>query len=53
MSGRRIATLQNGIENNGILAYQLDVSTFANGHYFISYGTSDNHKQVKHFIVQH
>ena len=53
ISGRRITALSNGINYNNVFTQVLDVSRYPNGHYFISYYTSDNRKQVKHFIVRH
>jgi len=53
ISGRRMNALSNGINNNNILTQVLDVSQYANGHYFMVYYTNSNRKQVKHFVVKH
>jgi hypothetical protein len=53
ISGRRMAELSNGINNNNVLTQVLDVSDFPNGHYFVAYYNSMQQKQVKHFIVHH
>lgn len=52
-SGRRVNAMVNGINNNNVFTQTLDVSKFANGHYFIAFYTSDKRKLVKHFIVHH
>ncbi len=53
ISGRRVAAMTNGINNNNIFTQVLDVSHYANGHYFITFYTSSNRKQVKQFVVRH
>lgn len=53
ISGRRIESLSNGINNNNISTQVLDVSHYATGHYFITFYTADNKKQMQHFIVKH
>ena len=53
MSGHRVAAYSNGINNNNVFTQVIDVSNYANGHYFVTFYTSGNHKQVKQFTVYH